>query len=277
MVAESFVIYIVAVVLILIVLAVLIVTCFRQKDLQNNTTIEEATRHRRYINRGGQIVLSEFSRILILDTIHKFKDIFIGLLLLNPIMGDNGETAVAVIAVFGFCISFMAICCKALYRSKKAGTRDRARRAALAERHRRIVLALNNRLQMFDVSFPTVLFLIFIVSLFILYVFLQWRVATNDRKSYRLVFQNDTNQQEDVYNISSRVQGQEQGQWPTHDNHVSLEHFTINETNKYNDDPPTYEEAMRIAAANNNNTAVAAVPKTTVTPTSTSTSTANQQ
>ncbi|XP_008195919.1 uncharacterized protein LOC664363 isoform X5 [Tribolium castaneum] len=130
---------------------------------------------------------------------------------------------------------------------------------------------------MFDVSFPTVLFLIFIVSLFILYVFLQWRVATNDRKSYRLVFQNDTNQQEDVYNISSRVQGQEQGQWPTHDNHVSLEHFTINETNKYNDDPPTYEEAMRIAAANNNNTAVAAVPKTTVTPTSTSTSTANQQ
>nr|XP_008195916.1 PREDICTED: uncharacterized protein LOC664363 isoform X3 [Tribolium castaneum] len=86
-----------------------------------------------------------------------------------------------------------------------------------------------------------------------------------------------TNQQEDVYNISSRVQGQEQGQWPTHDNHVSLEHFTINETNKYNDDPPTYEEAMRIAAANNNNTAVAAVPKTTVTPTSTSTSTANQQ
>ncbi|XP_008195920.1 uncharacterized protein LOC664363 isoform X6 [Tribolium castaneum] len=88
---------------------------------------------------------------------------------------------------------------------------------------------------------------------------------------------NQANQQEDVYNISSRVQGQEQGQWPTHDNHVSLEHFTINETNKYNDDPPTYEEAMRIAAANNNNTAVAAVPKTTVTPTSTSTSTANQQ
>ncbi|XP_008195921.1 uncharacterized protein LOC664363 isoform X7 [Tribolium castaneum] len=97
------------------------------------------------------------------------------------------------------------------------------------------------------------------------------------RRSYQQGGQKDANQQEDVYNISSRVQGQEQGQWPTHDNHVSLEHFTINETNKYNDDPPTYEEAMRIAAANNNNTAVAAVPKTTVTPTSTSTSTANQQ
>ncbi|XP_044264635.1 uncharacterized protein LOC123011321 isoform X3 [Tribolium madens] len=142
-------------------------------------------------------------------------------------MGDNGETAVAVCAVFGFCISFMALCCKALYRSKKAGTRDRARRAALAERHRRIVQT--------------------------------------------------SNQQEDIYNISSRVQGQEQGQWPTHDNHVSLDHFTItNEINKYNDDPPTYEEAMRIAASNNNNTVVAAVPKTNVTPTSTSTSTANQ-
>ncbi|XP_044264640.1 uncharacterized protein LOC123011321 isoform X7 [Tribolium madens] len=88
---------------------------------------------------------------------------------------------------------------------------------------------------------------------------------------------NQANQQEDIYNISSRVQGQEQGQWPTHDNHVSLDHFTItNEINKYNDDPPTYEEAMRIAASNNNNTVVAAVPKTNVTPTSTSTSTANQ-
>ncbi|XP_044264633.1 uncharacterized protein LOC123011321 isoform X1 [Tribolium madens] len=136
---------------------------------------------------------------------------------------------------------------------------------------------VNNRLQMFDVSFLTVLFLVFMVLLFILYVFLQWRVVTKARKSYRLVAQNDTNQQEDIYNISSRVQGQEQGQWPTHDNHVSLDHFTItNEINKYNDDPPTYEEAMRIAASNNNNTVVAAVPKTNVTPTSTSTSTANQ-
>ena len=42
------------------------------------------------------------------------------------------------------------------------------------------------------------------------------------------------NQQEDIFNISSRVQGQ--GQWPTHDAHVSLDHFAItNEINKYND------------------------------------------
>lgn len=58
MVAESFVIYIVAVVLVLIVLAVLIVTCFRQKDIQS-TTETEGVRQRRYISRGGQVVLSE--------------------------------------------------------------------------------------------------------------------------------------------------------------------------------------------------------------------------
>ncbi|XP_063919366.1 uncharacterized protein LOC135134590 isoform X2 [Zophobas morio] len=82
-----------------------------------------------------------------------------------------------------------------------------------------------------------------------------------------------TNQQEDIFNISSRVQGQ--GQWPTHDAHVSLDHFAItNEINKYNDDPPTYEEAMNIAASNNNNTVVpAVVPKTTITPSSTTTTT----
>ncbi|RZB77511.1 hypothetical protein BDFB_009107 [Asbolus verrucosus] len=85
------------------------------------------------------------------------------------------------------------------------------------------------------------------------------------------------NQQEDIYNISSRVQGQGQGQWPTHDAHVSLDHFTItNELNKYNDDPPTYEEAMNIAASTNNNTVVpAVVPKTTTNPTSSSASTTN--
>ncbi|XP_068895928.1 uncharacterized protein [Tenebrio molitor] len=88
--------------------------------------------------------------------------------------------------------------------------------------------------------------------------------------------QKEANQQEDIYNISSRVQGQ--GQWPTHDAHVSLDNFAItNELNKYNDDPPTYEEAMSIATSINNNTVVpAVVPKTTITPTSTTaTSTSN--
>ncbi|XP_063919375.1 uncharacterized protein LOC135134590 isoform X10 [Zophobas morio] len=96
------------------------------------------------------------------------------------------------------------------------------------------------------------------------------------KSSSRMVHRNiivHTNQQEDIFNISSRVQGQ--GQWPTHDAHVSLDHFAItNEINKYNDDPPTYEEAMNIAASNNNNTVVpAVVPKTTITPSSTTTTT----
>ncbi|XP_074032484.1 uncharacterized protein isoform X4 [Leptinotarsa decemlineata] len=59
-------------------------------------------------------------------------------------------------------------------------------------------------------------------------------------------------QQEDIFNISSRVQGQEQ--WPTHEAHLSIDHINImNELNKppsYQDDaPPSYEEAMRLAAA----------------------------
>jgi heme/copper-type cytochrome/quinol oxidase subunit 2 len=67
--APEFVISIIAVVLVLIVLAVLIVTCFRQKESQNTNRSrpEERTRHRRYINRGGRIVLSE-SRKFCLST-----------------------------------------------------------------------------------------------------------------------------------------------------------------------------------------------------------------
>ncbi|XP_074032486.1 uncharacterized protein isoform X6 [Leptinotarsa decemlineata] len=62
----------------------------------------------------------------------------------------------------------------------------------------------------------------------------------------------ESHQQEDIFNISSRVQGQEQ--WPTHEAHLSIDHINImNELNKppsYQDDaPPSYEEAMRLAAA----------------------------
>ncbi|XP_074032489.1 uncharacterized protein isoform X9 [Leptinotarsa decemlineata] len=64
--------------------------------------------------------------------------------------------------------------------------------------------------------------------------------------------QKEAHQQEDIFNISSRVQGQEQ--WPTHEAHLSIDHINImNELNKppsYQDDaPPSYEEAMRLAAA----------------------------
>ncbi|KAG5889520.1 hypothetical protein JTB14_036612 [Gonioctena quinquepunctata] len=60
-------------------------------------------------------------------------------------------------------------------------------------------------------------------------------------------------QQDDIYNISSRVQGQEQ--WPTHDVHLSVDHITImdqmDKPPSYDDDlPPSYEEAMRQATLN---------------------------
>ncbi|XP_044264637.1 uncharacterized protein LOC123011321 isoform X5 [Tribolium madens] len=130
-----------------------------------------------------------------------------------------------------------------------------------------------------DVDIYSFSILLFLAVSLIVWRLLYWVCPSpwDYQSDARDLLEVSANQQEDIYNISSRVQGQEQGQWPTHDNHVSLDHFTItNEINKYNDDPPTYEEAMRIAASNNNNTVVAAVPKTNVTPTSTSTSTANQ-
>ncbi|XP_063919371.1 uncharacterized protein LOC135134590 isoform X7 [Zophobas morio] len=137
------------------------------------------------------------------------------------------ETAIVIILVSAFCLSFVAFCCKALARTQ---ANAESRPAAIGHTRTRTR-----------------------------------RAETSTRMQ--------TNQQEDIFNISSRVQGQ--GQWPTHDAHVSLDHFAItNEINKYNDDPPTYEEAMNIAASNNNNTVVpAVVPKTTITPSSTTTTT----
>ncbi|XP_072386430.1 uncharacterized protein [Diabrotica undecimpunctata] len=53
-------------------------------------------------------------------------------------------------------------------------------------------------------------------------------------------------QQDDIYNISGRVQNQEQ--WPTHDAHLSIDHISVlNQMNKpvYDDAPPSYEEVMK--------------------------------
>ncbi|XP_057659103.1 uncharacterized protein LOC130895668 isoform X8 [Diorhabda carinulata] len=68
-------------------------------------------------------------------------------------------------------------------------------------------------------------------------------------------------QQEDIYNISSQVQNQEQ--WPTHNAHLSLDHITLmNQMNKsaYDDAPPSYDEVMKASLQNNGGTSTSELP-----------------
>ncbi|KAF7271117.1 uncharacterized protein LOC143201430 isoform X9 [Rhynchophorus ferrugineus] len=93
---------------------------------------------------------------------------------------------------------------------------------------------------------------------FLFYVCIQCRLKKNEKAygqyqclpDYVILAQP---QDQNVFNISSRVQGQEQ-RHP--DAFVSLEHITImNELNKppkYDDAPPSYEEAIKIAMAQDN-------------------------
>ncbi|XP_057659097.1 uncharacterized protein LOC130895668 isoform X3 [Diorhabda carinulata] len=71
----------------------------------------------------------------------------------------------------------------------------------------------------------------------------------------------NTHQQEDIYNISSQVQNQEQ--WPTHNAHLSLDHITLmNQMNKsaYDDAPPSYDEVMKASLQNNGGTSTSELP-----------------
>ncbi|XP_050305665.1 uncharacterized protein LOC126742867 isoform X12 [Anthonomus grandis grandis] len=70
--------------------------------------------------------------------------------------------------------------------------------------------------------------------------------------------QSDNNPQSDqnnIYNISGSVQGQNQHAYP--DAYLSIDHIAItNELNKpppkYDDAPPSYEEALKLAMAHSN-------------------------
>ncbi|CAH1106237.1 unnamed protein product [Psylliodes chrysocephalus] len=91
---------------------------------------------------------------------------------------------------------------------------------------------------LFSIIFVVIIF----VGFFFFNVFIQWRVR---KSTLRMA-----HQQEDIYNISSRVQDQ----WPTHDAHLSIDHISIlNQMNKsmYNDAPPSYDEVMKTAIQTN--------------------------
>ncbi|XP_030758402.1 uncharacterized protein LOC115884078 isoform X3 [Sitophilus oryzae] len=117
-----------------------------------------------------------------------------------------------------------------------------------------------------------ILFLFFIIVMFLLYGFFQKKLKLQEdmfnnhnfsgfsvlvqnrlRRSYGCHYAQQ--QEQNVYSISGRVQGQEQQQrFP--EAFVSVEHISImNEMNKppkYDDAPPSYEEAIKIAMAQNN-------------------------
>ncbi|XP_066259543.1 uncharacterized protein [Euwallacea similis] len=101
-------------------------------------------------------------------------------------------------------------------------------------------------------------FVVVVFALFCLYVYIQWKLKTQQRSicDYEpitgiilLALPDDNG----IYNISSRVQGQ-QSQYP--DAYLSVDHITIsNELNKppkYDDAPPSYEEAVKLAMAHSN-------------------------
>ncbi|CAH1106230.1 unnamed protein product [Psylliodes chrysocephalus] len=76
------------------------------------------------------------------------------------------------------------------------------------------------------------------------------RKIVYDRRMMSIYQNSLAHQQEDIYNISSRVQDQ----WPTHDAHLSIDHISIlNQMNKsmYNDAPPSYDEVMKTAIQTN--------------------------
>ncbi|XP_072386431.1 uncharacterized protein [Diabrotica undecimpunctata] len=82
--------------------------------------------------------------------------------------------------------------------------------------------------------------------LIVLICVLLYVLKQKNKYDQRMLQNEEAHQQDDIYNISGRVQNQEQ--WPTHDAHLSIDHISVlNQMNKpvYDDAPPSYEEVMK--------------------------------
>ncbi|XP_028133456.1 uncharacterized protein LOC114328718 isoform X5 [Diabrotica virgifera virgifera] len=82
--------------------------------------------------------------------------------------------------------------------------------------------------------------------LIVLICVLLYVIRQKNKYDQRRLQNEGAHQQDDIYNISGRVQNQEQ--WPTHDAHLSIDHISVlNQMNKpvYDDAPPSYEEVMK--------------------------------
>ncbi|CAH0552023.1 unnamed protein product [Brassicogethes aeneus] len=92
--------------------------------------------------------------------------------------------------------------------------------------------------------------LCFIVSLFVWLFCLRGRKRKFSSVSLHNLLQ-PQRQQDEIYNISGRVQGQNSEQRLPSDAYLTVEHITAsNQLNKpsYNDEPPSYEEAIKLAS-----------------------------
>ncbi|XP_028133453.1 uncharacterized protein LOC114328718 isoform X2 [Diabrotica virgifera virgifera] len=91
-----------------------------------------------------------------------------------------------------------------------------------------------------------VLLLVIVVLLVLIKKYIQVKRRQFKREAQQREQHAQAHQQDDIYNISGRVQNQEQ--WPTHDAHLSIDHISVlNQMNKpvYDDAPPSYEEVMK--------------------------------
>lgn len=79
-------------------------------------------------------------------------------------------------------------------------------------------------------------------------------LARRQRHQRRILNRRRAQQEQNIYNISGRVPNSNSAQYP--DAYLSVEHIAItNELNKppkYDDAPPSYEEALKLALAQSN-------------------------